>query len=169
MCALNHERQTSCECYVARDNADQEIQNEIYKNLHRSRQCHDYCRGLCYDGRSQRQRLQLNRQRSPSNQELIRRVGSLQAGKFAEAGKLYSQIVCSKSEGLFGNAPAGSHCIAFQPARRRTEMAGKSNKPEAGRHRSKNHAGPSVLSPRRFPKSSGCAEGRRREQQQADS
>ena len=44
-------------------------------------------------GRSQRQRLQLNRQRSPSNQKFDSAGRLFQAGKFAEAGKLYSQIV----------------------------------------------------------------------------
>jgi hypothetical protein len=39
-----------------------------------------------------------------------------QAGKFPEAEKLYSTNRCSKSEGLFGNRPVRSHCVAFQSA-----------------------------------------------------
>ena len=91
-----------------------------------------------------------------------------QVGKFAEAGKLYSQIVAQNPKDYSAITSAGSHRIAFEPARRHAKMAGKSNSPEAERNRSQGHVGPGVLSPRRFPKSSGFTQGRRRKQQQAD-
>ena len=43
------------------------------------------------------------------------------AGKFAEAGELYATNRRPRSEGLFGNPPAGPDRVAFQPARRRAE------------------------------------------------
>ena len=60
----------------------------------------------------------------PKQSEIDSADRLFQAGKFAEAGKLYAQIVAQNPKDYCGDPPIGSHCIAFQPARRCAEMAG---------------------------------------------
>ncbi len=53
----------------------------------------------------------------PKQSEIDSANRLFEAGKFAEAGKLYSQIVAKNPKDLFGNRSAGPNRVAFESAR----------------------------------------------------
>jgi predicted Zn-dependent protease len=88
-----------------------------------------------------------------------------QAGKFAEAGKLYSQIVAQNPKDYSATLQLGRIALLSNRLDDAQKWLEKAIALKPSDTDPKVMLGPSVLSPRRFPKSCGFAERRGREQQ----
>ena len=94
----------------------------------------------------------------PKQSEIDSANRLFQAGKFAEAGKLYSQIVAQNPKDYSATLQLGRIALLSNRLDDAQKWLEKAITLQPDDDRPKGHVGPSVLSPRRFPKGSGFAE-----------
>ena len=141
MCALNHERQTSCECYVARDNTNQKPKMKFTTSSIALAGA-----AIIVVASAMRPQSATAATAEPTAQPKQSEIDSanrlFQAGKFAEAGKLYSQIVAQNPKDYSATLQLGRIALLSNRLDDTQKWLEKAISPAAGERRSQRSCWP---------------------------